>query len=892
VGNLNEGTDTMSTETVKCLVWDLDQTLWRGVLLEDAEVRVPDEIREVVVELDARGILQSVASRNDHDHAWERLEALGIAEYLVVPQIGWGRKSDSVLAIAEHLGFAHRTIAFIDDQPAERLEVARALPAVRCYPAEAAATLPIRPEFTPAMVTEDSRRRRVMYQGEVLRHSERENFTGPDDDFLRALNLELVVHRAAEEDLARVEELTLRTSQMNATGAHYSAATLRSLLANPAHEVLVATLTDRFGPHGAIGIMLLTKGLSVWHLKLLATSCRVVSFGTGTVLLNWLTDQAAAADAHLVADFVRTDRNRMMEVAYRFAGFTDEPCACRALLPPDDDIERLHLVPARQQPPATMRVRAPDLPAEPSQPSLYEWFARSVRRRPDALALEVRDQRLTYLNLSHRADDLAARILRDHGRSPTRVALLANRSVMAFAGYLAALRLGATVVPLNPEHPVQRNVMIKDLARPDVLLADDSGLAQLDAGLGDGVATVLPMTAANEPAGPPPPYLPPDLDDTAYILFTSGSTGRPKGVPISHRNLAPYISHNIARYAVGPGSRVSHTFDLTFDPSVFDLFVTWGGGATLVCPQHADLLTPVQYLRDSGITHWFSVPSLISVSDSLGNLPTGLPTTLRHSIFIGEQLTYRQASAWRAVAPDAPIDNVYGPTELTVACTEYRLPLDPRDWPVTSNDTVPIGAVYDFLEHVLLDDAGNRARDGEFCVRGVQRFGGYLEPEDNRNRFAADPDPDLVPAGLAAGVDPAQYYRTGDRVRWEGEDLVHLGRLDNQVKIRGHRIELGEVEAAMARHQGISQAVVLAVPGDDELRLAACYTGTPVPDKQLIRWMRGRLPIHLVPLSFRHLDTMPLNPNGKTDRRALTALLTEATALIGATVDREPTSWK
>jgi FkbH-like protein/amino acid adenylation domain-containing protein len=880
----------MTTETVKCLVWDLDQTLWRGVLLEDAAVRVPDEIRDVIVELDARGILQSVASRNDHDYAWERLAALGIADYLVVPQIGWGRKSDSVLAIADRLGFAQHTIAFIDDQPAERLEVARALPGVRCYPAEAAKTLPTRPEFTPAVVTEDSRRRRLMYQGEVLRRAERDSFAGPDEDFLRTLNLELVVHRATEEDLARVEELTRRTSQMNATGVHYGAPTLRSLLADPGHEVLVATLTDRFGPHGAIGIMLLTKKFPVWHLKLLATSCRVVSFGTGTVLLNWLTDQAAAADAHLVADFVRTDRNRMMEVAYRFAGFTDEPCTCRALLAPAGDIERLHLVPARQRPPATMRLRAPDLTA---QPSLYDWFARSVRRHPDALALEVHDQRLTYLDLSHRADDLAARILHEHGRSPTRVALLANRSVGAFAGYLAALRLGATVVPLNPEHPVQRNVMIKDLARPDVLLADDSGLAQLDAGLGDGVTTVA-MTAANEPAGALPPYLPPDLDDAAYILFTSGSTGRPKGVPISHRNLAAYIAHNIARYGVGPGSRMSHTFDLTFDPSVFDLFVTWGGGATLVCPQRADLLTPVRYLHDNGITHWFSVPSLISVSDGLGNLPTGLPTALRYSIFIGEQLTYRQALAWRAVAPGAPIDNVYGPTELTVACTEYRLPLDPRDWPVTSNDTVPIGPVYDFLEHVLLDDAGNRVRHGELCVRGVQRFAGYLEPEDNRNRFAAypHPDPDLVPAGPVAGVDPAAYYRTGDRVRWEGAHLVHLGRLDNQVKIRGHRIELGEVEAAMVRHPDISQAVVLAEQGEDELRLAACYTGIPVPDRQLVRWMRDRLPIHLVPLSFRHLDTLPLNQNGKTDRRALAKLLSGATALVGASVDREPAGWR
>lgn len=351
----------MRTETVKCLVWDLDRTLWDGILLEDGTVAVRAGIRAVVAELDARGILQSVASRNDHDHAWAKLEALGVAEFLVVPQIGWGRKSDALLVIADRLGFAHRAIALIDDQPAERLEVTRALPEVRCYPAEAATTLPTLAEFSPATVTEDARRRRLMYQEEESRRAERAAFPGPDEDFLRTLDLDLHVRRATEADLARVEELTLRTSQLNATGVHYPAAALRSMLADGRHEVLVASLTDRFGPHGAVAIMVLTRHRSTWNLELLATSCRVVAYGTGTVLLRWLVDQAARAQAHVAADFVRTDRNRMMEVAYRFAGFTDQPCACLAQLPAAAGVQRLHLVAAGQPPSPTTRVRAPDL---------------------------------------------------------------------------------------------------------------------------------------------------------------------------------------------------------------------------------------------------------------------------------------------------------------------------------------------------------------------------------------------------------------------------------------------------------------------------------------------------------------------------------------------------
>jgi methoxymalonate biosynthesis protein len=352
---------------VKCLVWDLDNTLWQGTLLEDNEVKLPTEIRDVIVALDSRGILQSIASKNDHDMAWQRVEELGIAEYFVHPQISWGRKSDAVRHIAEALNFAMNTIAFIDDQPTEIAEIGFGAPEVRCYTADQATSLPSRPEFSPAVVTVDARRRRQMYQASFTRDAERESFEGPDEDFLRSLELVMAIKRADEEDVSRVEELTLRTSQMNATGVHYSDAVLRGLLADPSHEVLTMTLTDRFGPHGAVGVMLLEYHLEVWRLKLLATSCRVVSFGAGAVILNWLVDQAARVGAHLVADFRPTNRNRMMDIAYRFAGFTDDACACSADLAPNaDDIKRLHLVTDRRNGPTTMTLTSPDLATRPS----------------------------------------------------------------------------------------------------------------------------------------------------------------------------------------------------------------------------------------------------------------------------------------------------------------------------------------------------------------------------------------------------------------------------------------------------------------------------------------------------------------------------------------------
>ncbi|WP_236700275.1 HAD-IIIC family phosphatase [Allosalinactinospora lopnorensis] len=350
--------------TVKCLVWDLDNTLWKGVLLEGDEVELPGEIRGVVTELDSRGILQSVASKNDQEPAWERLEKLGIAEYFILPEINWGPKSDSVRRIAAGLEFAESTVAFIDDQPTERAEVSYHLPQVRCYDAAQAAILTDLPDFTPEVVTKDARRRREMYRAGSRRKAAQQEFTGPDEDFLRSLDLEMRVERATEAELARVEELTRRTSQMNATGVHYSHAALSTLLADPRHEVLVATLTDRFGPHGAIGIILLERNPANWHLKLLATSCRVVSFGAGAALLNWLIDQAARAGNHLTADFRRTERNRMMEVAYRFAGFTGEECDCLGILPavPETEgVERLHMAPTSRSDPSTIRLVAPHI---------------------------------------------------------------------------------------------------------------------------------------------------------------------------------------------------------------------------------------------------------------------------------------------------------------------------------------------------------------------------------------------------------------------------------------------------------------------------------------------------------------------------------------------------
>ncbi|GIJ21048.1 AMP-binding protein [Micromonospora lutea] len=495
--------------------------------------------------------------------------------------------------------------------------------------------------------------------------------------------------------------------------------------------------------------------------------------------------------------------------------------------------------------------------------TLGEMVARTVRDHPDQPALDLGGTVLTYRELWDLAGRIAVGLVAaGHAGSP--VGLCASRTSLAYAGYLAALRCGAPVVPLHPTYPADRTALMVTAAGSDTVLLDDTVLDPVEDRLrGQGTRTLRPSSAVGQPVTDR--FAAPDA--VAYILFTSGSTGVPKGVPISHRSAHAYIRHNIARYEVGPGDRLSQTFDLTFDPSVFDLFVAWGAGATLVVPTGNELVSPARYVRDRAITHWFSVPSVISLAHGMRGLSADAMPGLRWSLFIGEQFTYDQARLWRLAAPASTIDNVYGPTELTVACTEYRLPADPADWPATSNGTVPIGQVYPFLDHVLLDDDGAPTDDGELCVRGVQRFPGYLDPRRDAGAFTSYDGTSAVPYDGATPLTARHWYRTGDRVRHESGTLVHLGRMDRQVKLNGCRIELGEIEFALRRHASVEEAVALVSP--DKRTLCAFYTGTRCNARELRQALREQLPPFMIPRRIEWLERLPLNSNGKIDRRVL-----------------------
>lgn len=308
---------------IKCVVWDLDNTLWEGVLLEGDPCPLrPDAVKALEV-LDQRGILQSIASKNDAGAARAHLLALGVDDMFVYPQIGWGPKSGAVGQVAKSLNFGLDAVAFVDDQPFERAEVAHGHPSVVCLdPADLIGALEA-PQFNPRFVTEESSRRRQLYRSQIEREESEREFPGTSEEFLALLRMTFRIRRASRDDLRRAEELTVRTNQLNSTGRTYSHDELEALCASPDHLVLVAELEDRFGAYGTIGLALVELGADRWHLRLLLMSCRTMSRGVGTILLNHIMAGARDAGVRLQADFVETGRNRMMRITYAFAGFAE-----------------------------------------------------------------------------------------------------------------------------------------------------------------------------------------------------------------------------------------------------------------------------------------------------------------------------------------------------------------------------------------------------------------------------------------------------------------------------------------------------------------------------------------------------------------------------------------
>ena len=310
-------------KTIKCVVWDLDNTVWHGVLLEGDCISLRDSVVSIIKTLDNRGILQSVASKNHYDKVMTILQEFGLREYFLYPQINWNSKAFSIQEIARSINIGTDAIAFIDDQVFELEEVNFSLPEVLCINVTELEELLEMPEMNPRFITEDSQKRRLMYLSDIERQKAEEEFIGPKEAFLATLNMHFTISPAQEDDLQRAEELTVRTNQLNTTGYTYSYDDLDQFRQSENHKLLISSLDDKYGNYGKIGLALVEYQESLWTIKLLLMSCRVISRGVGAILLHYIMNLAKDNHARLRAEFVYNNRNRMMYIAYKFAGFQE-----------------------------------------------------------------------------------------------------------------------------------------------------------------------------------------------------------------------------------------------------------------------------------------------------------------------------------------------------------------------------------------------------------------------------------------------------------------------------------------------------------------------------------------------------------------------------------------
>ncbi|HEX7241008.1 MAG TPA: amino acid adenylation domain-containing protein, partial [Longimicrobiaceae bacterium] len=491
--------------------------------------------------------------------------------------------------------------------------------------------------------------------------------------------------------------------------------------------------------------------------------------------------------------------------------------------------------------------------------SVHALFAEQAARTPDAVAVAAAGGTLTYAGLDRRADRLA-RHLRGRGVGPeVGVGIFMERSTELVVALLAVLRAGGAYVPLDPSYPAERLAFTLADSGARVVLAQ-AGLEERLPELG-GVEVVRVDEA---PAEAPP--FPPDVfpDGLAYVIYTSGSTGTPKGVAMTHGALTSHLQWLQRAYPLSADDRVLQKTPLGFDASVWELWAPLLAGATLVMAPpdaHRDPAALARVVESERITVFQGVPSLLAAMAEDGELERCAGLRLLFSG--GEALPAELAERARA-ATGAEVVNLYGPTEACIQSVTHRYAGG------GTGATVPIGRPVDNVRAVVLDRRGEPVPTGvpgELHLGGAQLARGYLgRPELTAERFVPDP----------FGEEPgARLYRTGDRVRWLAEGaLEFLGRVDEQVKVRGFRIEPGEVEAALERHPAVRDAVVVAredAPGDRRLVAYFAAGGEPPAAGELRRHLRAHLPEHMVPSVFVALDALPLTPSGKLDRRALPA---------------------
>ena len=463
-------------------------------------------------------------------------------------------------------------------------------------------------------------------------------------------------------------------------------------------------------------------------------------------------------------------------------------------------------------------------------------FRRSAENWPEREALSIASSPVSYAALDRWSDSIATALI-DAGATSERISFVAHKQAGSYAAILGILKAGCAYVPLHPDGPPARWDRMITICGARFHLGDTparTGLRHI-ADPGPGVPGNSTPVAR--------------MGDEAYVLFTSGSTGGPKGVSVSRANVAAYLRHLLTAYDFTEQDRFTQFFALTFDLSVHDLFVCWGAGACLCVPPDESALRTAAFVHNERITSWFSVPSLPALMDRMRGLKPGTFPTVTRAFFCGEGLPYDTVRGFASAAPYTTMTNLYGPTEATIAITSHAIDRTSLD----RHGLVPIGRP--FPGHKIIID------DEELCVSGPQISNGYLGlPEANAACFT-----DVTGSG-------ERWYRTGDRARMDPDGTMHyLGRIDHQIKVAGHRVEPGEVDALLTPLLSGGRAITVPVHEAGAVRLVT-FIDVPSDTTALLAHCRAHLPTYMVPERILVHELLPLTTHGKTDRQQLIAI--------------------
>lgn len=516
--------------------------------------------------------------------------------------------------------------------------------------------------------------------------------------------------------------------------------------------------------------------------------------------------------------------------------------------------------------------------------SIATHFMDSVRTHGERCALVFRDEHVSYAALGERVESLA-RAFADRLPGGSRVAIHALKSIDTVVTMLACLRAGFAYVPVDPGAPIERRRTIVTKSKASALVFDAAcartwpdieSVCALAVRIGDHEAQGTRAVTLHELEskacdGSQVAFDDVDAEAFAYILFTSGSTGEPKGAPITQRNAAAFVQWGCDYFDIGPSDRVAVHAPLHFDLPVFDLYVTFARGGTVILIDERTVLFPealAALLERQRVTVLYAVPSalvrMVQRRDKTV-VPLG---DIRLLLYAGEEFQLPALRRFLPIVPNARVFNLYGPIETNVV-TVHEVARERLD----AVERIPLGHPIAGTTITLLDDelrpVTHTDREGEITVFGPSVFPGYLNAEDPERNVATAPiPPDVFPPGAARG------YRTGDYAKYDSEGrLLFLGRRDSLIKTRGFRVELGDVEANMSRHTSVRQAAAIAVPhseyGNVIFAFVVLAPGRDEDEARLLAWCRSNLPSAMVPTRVFVRAELPSTSTGKIARRVL-----------------------